>query len=200
MPPPDDQGLDLTAADLAVRWGHCYFEALEAVNGDGFRLLVDVEHDTLVETVMPLAGRIDVQPYIAKFHRYLVQPPLFEEVHEVLGRLSVPVCIVSNADECELRAALAWHDLRFDHVVSSEWTRSYKPEPRIFEAALELTGWSAERVLHVGDSLHSDVAGAHRAGLRAAWVRRTDRISDIGTEKPDFVWLDLRPMISLKTK
>ena len=49
-------------------------------------------------------------------------------------------------------------------------------------------------IIHVGDSLHSDVAGAHKVGIRAAWVSRADRIGDIGTEKPDFTWPDLRPL------
>ena len=82
-------------------------------------------------------------------------------------------------------------------MVSSESARSYKPEPRIFEAALALTGWSADRVVHVGDSLHSDIGGAHAAGLKAAWVNRTCRISDIGTGQPDFTWNDLRPLVTL---
>ena len=195
----DDHGLELSAADLACQWGHVYFAAVETVNSDGFRLLGEIERHTLVKTVMPLVGRIDPEPYVATLNQYLAQPPLFDEVREVFDGRTVPVCLVSNADERELRAAMAYHDLRFDFVVSSELARGYKPGPRIFEVALERTGWSADRVLHVGDSLYSDVGGAHRAGLGAAWVCRQNRISDIGTDRPDVVWSDLRPIISLKT-
>ena len=195
----DDHRIKMSAAELARQWGHSYFAAIEAVNGDGFRLLADIERDTLIETVRPLTGRIDPEPHIARLNQYLAQPPLFAEVREVFDGLALPVCLVSNADERELRAALAYHDLRFHCVVSSELARSYKPWPRIFKVALERTGWSADRVVHVGDSLHSDVGGAHRAGLRAAWVCRENRITDIGTDQPDFTWSDLRPMISLKT-
>jgi len=194
----DDHHLDVDAADLAVRWGHRYFDEIEAVNGDRFRLLAEIEGDTLIETVRALAGTIDPAPYIARLNRYLAQPPLFDEVHEVLGALTLPVCIVSNADERELQAAVAYHGLAFHSVVTSESARSYKPGPGIFEAALQLTGWPADRVLHIGDSLHSDVGGAHQAGIRAAWVNRGGRISDIGTETPDYHWTDLRPVISLQ--
>jgi 2-haloacid dehalogenase/putative hydrolase of the HAD superfamily len=194
----DDHGLSVNAAELAAQWGDYYFDALRAADGNGFRLLVEIERDTLVETLMPYAGRIDVTPYIEQLNDYLAQPPLFEEVREVLDALTIPVCIVSNADERELRAAITHHQLAMDYVVTSESARSYKPEPGIFAFALELTGWSAGKVLHVGDSLHSDVGGAHRAGIRAAWINRSDRIKDIGTEQPDIIWTDLKPLLELQ--
>jgi len=194
----DDYGVDAQASHLAVQWGHRYFAAIEAIDGGGFRSLREIEHDTLIETVAPLAGRIDAKPYIDDLNQYLLQPTLYDEVREVLEQLALPVCIVSNADECELQGALAHHGLQFDHVVSSELARSYKPDHRIFETALELTGWPPERVIHVGDSLHSDVGGARRVGISAAWVSRAERISDIGTEKPDFTWPDLRPLLTLQ--
>ena len=194
----DDHGLDLAASDLAVQWGHCYFAAIEAVDGQGFRLLRQIEHDTLVETVLPLVGRIDARPYVEQLNAYLLRPTLFEEVPGILERLALPVCIVSNADDRELQGALKHHRLQFNYVVSSESARSYKPDRRIFETALELTGWSPDHVVHVGDSLHSDVEGAHRAGIRAAWVCRAQRIGDIGTARPDFTWSDLRPLLRLQ--
>ena len=194
----EDHGLDLDAAEFAIKWGEVYFAAIEGVNGTGFRPLLEIERDTLIDTFMPFAGRIDPDPYIVELNKYLSQPDLFDEVQEVLASVSLPVCIVSNADERELRAALEYHNLPIEYVVSSEKARSYKPEPEIFGAALQLTGWDRKNVLHIGDSLHSDIWGAHKAGLKAAWVCRGDRISDIGTEMPDFSWSDLRPMISLQ--
>lgn len=193
----DDYRLEaVTADELATRWGHRYFEAIETTNGHNFRLLRDIEHETLIETVLAAGRSMDDRKYIRMLCDYASAPALFEEVHEVLAALTVPVCIVSNADETELRAALQYHQLPINYVVTSESARSYKPEPAIFRAALELTGWSPERVIHVGDSLHSDVGGARRAGLRTAWVNRAERMSDIGTDTPDFIWHDLRPMLT----
>ncbi|HSW45055.1 MAG TPA: HAD family hydrolase [Phycisphaerae bacterium] len=194
----DDHNLTADAGDLAGWWGDCYFAAIESVNGHAFRLLREIEHETLIETALRmLSTEIDATPYIEQLNAYLACPQLFEEVHEVLSCLRLPVCIVSNADEHEIRQAIAHHGLKVDYVVTSESARSYKPEPGIFRSALELTGWSPDRVLHVGDSLHSDVGGAHKAGLRAAWVRRAVRIKDIGDEEPEYTWGDLRPLLSL---
>lgn len=41
-----------------------------------------------------------------------------------------------------------------------------KPDPRIFEHTVAATGVPAERILHVGDSVHYDVVGARAAGCR----------------------------------
>lgn len=188
---------DMTAEKLADLWGHTYFAGIAALNGNGFRLLTEIEHDTLIETVAPLVGLIDAMPYIERLNGFLARPTLFEEVRDVLEQLDLPVCIVSNADDHQLRPALAYHGLRVDHVVTSENARSYKPESGIFEYALELTGWSPERVIHVGDSLHSDVGGAQRLGMATAWIHRAERISDIGQALPDHTWTDLRPLVAL---
>lgn len=193
----DDHGLSLPAGELASRWGDQYFAAIESKHANGFQLLVEIERTTLETTLAPLIGRVDVTRYIDAFNAYLSRPDLFDEIHEVMGRLPVPVCIVSNADERELRAAIAHHGLRPAHVVTSESARSYKPAAGIFQHALAATGWDPTRVIHVGDSLHSDVAGAGPLGITTAWVCRADRIKDIGEARPDHTWSDLRPLLEL---
>ncbi|HQE29567.1 MAG TPA: HAD hydrolase-like protein, partial [Phycisphaerae bacterium] len=136
----DDYGLTVDAPTLAVQWGQRYFAAVEAVNCENFQCLKQIERDTLIDALLPLTGRICVEKYIARFNEYLARPTIFEEVQEVLDALEVPVCVVSNADDHELRSAMAHHGLDIEFVVSSETARSYKPEPGIFKTALELLG------------------------------------------------------------
>ncbi|HET9267545.1 MAG TPA: HAD-IA family hydrolase, partial [Vicinamibacterales bacterium] len=50
---------------------------------------------------------------------------------------------------------------------SHEWGVE-KPDPRLFQHALDVAGASADRTIHVGDLYHVDVVGARRAGLRDA--------------------------------
>jgi HAD superfamily hydrolase (TIGR01549 family) len=50
-----------------------------------------------------------------------------------------------------------------------------KPAPEIFQAALELEGVSEEKVLHVGDSLASDIAGAVASNIDSCWINPTGR-------------------------
>ncbi|WP_135853914.1 HAD family hydrolase [Halorussus salinus] len=59
---------------------------------------------------------------------------------------------------------------RFETVVFAGHDAAAKPDPEPFEVALSELGIEPDRAVHVGDSLSSDVAGAHAAGLRSVWV------------------------------
>lgn len=56
----------------------------------------------------------------------------------------------------------------FDHVLDSHEWGVEKPDPRLFQLALEQASAEATRTVHVGDLYHVDVMGARRAGLRDA--------------------------------
>jgi 2-haloacid dehalogenase len=99
--------------------------------------------------------------------------PLFDDAMGFLSCVQIPVCIVSGIDRADLEAAIDHHRLTFARVVTGEDVRSYKPRPGPFERALELLGVPRDRVLHAGDSLACDVAGANRAGIPVAWVNRS---------------------------
>lgn len=191
-------GLSETATELAWQWGQKYFQAIERHNGPEFKTLSAIEAETLIETIFPLTASRDVGSFIQVLDDYLVQPSIYDEVRAVLDQWHLPVCVVSNADEEALLAAIEHLGLKFEYVVSSEQAQSYKPHSGIFEHALELTGWSPQRVLHIGDSLHSDVGGARQSGILSAWVKRGDRISDIGDAHPDMIWPDLNPLLKFQ--
>ncbi len=95
-------------------------------------------------------------------------------------RLGLRTICVSNWDcalpEVLARIGLAGH---FDAVLDSATVGAGKPDPRIFEVALERAGCTAAEALHVGDS-DEDVEGARAAGIE---VLRIDREGggDIGS-------------------
>ncbi len=73
-----------------------------------------------------------------------------------------------------------------------------KPHPHMFQAALDLLGVPAERVLMVGDRLNTDIVGAARMGLRTALV--LSGISDdeelrASSVQPDSVFDDLPALV-----
>lgn len=59
-----------------------------------------------------------------------------------------------------------------DAVVSSAVAGAAKPDPRLFEAALEAAGCGAGEAIHVGDSIDHDLAGATAAGIAALLIVR----------------------------
>lgn len=182
----DDLKLTVTAAVLAVAWGERFFETVGACRVRGFRSLYTCECDSLVTTCAPMCGRIDPRPYVDELVRYMAAPTLHADAKDVLMRLDLPVCCVSNADTDPLHAAITHHDLPFAAVVCSENVLSYKPEPMIFERALDAMSLKAGEVLHVGDSLHSDVTGGRRAGIDTAWIERRRRIHDVGSARATY--------------
>jgi putative hydrolase of the HAD superfamily len=68
-----------------------------------------------------------------------------------------------------------------------------KPHPAIFEHALELLEVRPDEVVHVGDDVAADVAGARRAGIEAVLIDRKGRaLSNLG----DPATLDGAPVIA----
>lgn len=67
----------------------------------------------------------------------------------------------------------------FDALVISEAAGVAKPDPRIFEMALDAAEASAGQAVMLGDSWPNDVLGAVGAGISAAWLDRR------GTGVPD---------------
>lgn len=180
-----DTGLSLTARELSVIWGERFFQALDRHTRDGFATLFAIEAATLHETLAEMAIALDPQPYVRDLSRYWQDPPLQADALEFLASCPYPLCIVSNADRADAEQTLRRHDIRPAALVTSEDARSYKPDAQIFADALRLTGWRRDQVMHVGDSLHSDVGGARGARLRSAWINRQHRIHDVGTACPD---------------
>ena len=103
---------------------------------------------------------------------------LYAEVPEALERLAnrYPLIALTNGNADIGRAGVGEY---FDQVVTPAIAGMAKPDPRIFHAACSALGASPSTVMHAGDHPDSDVRGAARAGLRAAWINRP-RIAWVG--------------------
>lgn len=102
--------------------------------------------------------------------------PPFPETREVLERLKAEgykLGIISN---------WSWHlpelcenlDLAryFDVIVTSARVGCPKPQPRIFEIALEQIGANPQEAVHIGDTFAADVKGAWGVKMGALWLDR----------------------------
>ncbi len=73
----------------------------------------------------------------------------------------------------------------FDAIVLSCDTGYLKTDPEMFEIALDKLGLEADEVVHVGDSMETDVKGAEKAGIEPIlidrWSNRSykNRIEDL---------------------
>jgi putative hydrolase of the HAD superfamily len=81
------------------------------------------------------------------------------------------IAIVTNNLFDEQRDKLEYCGLAafVDALVASEDVGVSKPDPKIFEIALERLRADKADAVMVGDSWQADIAGAHAAGIRAVW-------------------------------
>ena len=110
--------------------------------------------------------------------------------------------IVSNIDIDQLAHLLDISQLEpyFDSILSSEETRSCKPDPEIFHRALARADCEPEEVLFVGDTPLQDIAGANQVGMKSVliWTKEDQGPSESGPV-PDFVIREIPDLLDLIT-
>ena len=115
--------------------------------------------------------------------------PGADELLMRLEGLGIPFGIVTNAPAVQ-RAKLEHLGLshRTTCIFISDEFGCEKPDTSIFLAAATTLGVLPEQILFVGDSAEADILGAKRAGMRAAWVRRSQTWPSGGLiPLPDYV-------------
>ena len=108
------------------------------------------------------------------------------------------VAIASNFDDtATVRALLEVHRLfpLVDSLVVSESVGVRKPNPLPIRVALDELGLAPGEAILVGDTFVEDVAGAHAAGVDAAWIDTRAVGPPAGAPPPRFT---LRSLIDLE--
>jgi len=95
------------------------------------------------------------------------------------GRAATAIVTNNIAKEQRRKIAACGFEPLVDAVVISEEVGITKPDPRIFEIALERLGCAAGEAVMVGNAWDTDVLGARAAGVRPIWFNRT------GAPSPD---------------
>lgn len=115
-----------------------------------------------------------IEQAYAVFYATRNEVELYDEVATVLPMLAAryPLLALTNGNADIQRIGVHRH---FLGAVFAREVGCGKPDPRIFAHACERLGLAAEQILHVGDDPELDVLGAHRAGLRSAWLNRDRR-------------------------
>ena len=102
------------------------------------------------------------------------QPQLFPGALATVRALDrkYPLALITNGIASVQRRRFAASPINryFKAVVISEEVGIAKPDPRIFAPALQEIGVEAGDVLFVGDSVTSDMAAAHNAGMDFCWL------------------------------
>jgi 2-haloacid dehalogenase len=112
------------------------------------------------------------------------------------------LAIISNVDDDLFRFTARNLEVPFDHVITAEQARSYKPSTNNFKLAMERIGLPPSKILHVAQSLYHDVVPAKSLGLATVWVNRRAGKPGAGATKaaeatPDLEVQDLANLVSL---
>jgi len=171
-------GVRVTIEEVGSFWSQSFFNWCDRAHGDGFLTQREISIGSLAETVAHFNAAISAESLIVPQFAHWVAPPIFADTQSFLAgvqELGIPICIVSNVDRIDIEAAMAFHGLQFDHLITSDDVHAYKPRSEMFVAALERLGLRHDEVLHIGDSRSSDVGGAIAMGIPVAWVDRTGK-------------------------
>ena len=149
--------------------------------GDTFETQRALEEKSLEHTLAKFQSTANAKELSNLMFEHWIKPPIFEDSKEFFEKSLVPIYIVSNIDTDDINQAIEYHNLKPAGIFTSEDARAYKPRKELFELALNKTGFAPDEVIHIGDSISSDVKGASALGIHTLWLNR------FGKEVPDGV-------------
>ena len=85
----------------------------------------------------------------------------------------------------------------FDRQISAADVMAAKPDPAMFEKAMQYYAVSPEQTLHVGDHQVHDIDGAHRAGIAGVWINRAQARWEEADFSADYEIADLTDLLDL---
>ena len=114
----------------------------------------------------------DMDYMLEVWRKVWVCAPLFDDVKPFFNKCNLPIYVLSNDDTCFLEESMRIKDLSPAGIISAEMARACKPNKAIFEKALEVSGVEPGEVVHVGDSITSDVEPARAMGITPVYISR----------------------------
>src|SRR6202012_6216045 len=120
---------------------------------------------------------------------------LFPDAHEVLTYLKSKYVLhlISNGFKESTETKIAGSNIGgyFDQVIISENVGVNKPDPAIFQHALDVSGAKKEESLMIGDSIEADVRGAMNFGMDAIFFNA------LCVDKPDDIQVEIKGLKEL---
>lgn len=120
---------------------------------------------------LAMARRLGIE--LPKWHREDESP--YEDAEECLKTLSrkYKIGVIANQSPGTAGRLEEYHLLQYiDLVTASAEEGVSKPNPRIFQIALEKSGCMPARAVMIGDRVDNDIIPARAMGMYTIWLRR----------------------------
>lgn len=156
-------------------WGKIFQELYMNSFEKSFKTQKELEIKSLEMTLKKFESNVSANELSQKMFEHWRKPPIFKDAANFLKLCDIPYYIVSNIDTDDIIAAIHYHGLTPIKIFTSEDAKSYKPRTELFEIALKETHLKPQEIMHVGDSLSSDIKGAANLGINTIWMNRNHK-------------------------
>ena len=170
--------VDEEARLRALRWEHLYWansvdlrDDLLAHSGETEKFWIEYSRRRLIAlgASSKEAGEYAVKASMHMGEFYRPESIVPDDVRRALPQLKQAgyiLAVISNRDKPFLDV-IKEHGIAefFDFSLAGGEINAFKPEPGIFEHALQRVNLSPREAIYVGDNYYADVVGARRAGL-----------------------------------
>ena len=168
-------GLQADWPALADAWRRAYYASMAQVARGALAWdTIDVLHRRALDELLPrhglaAIGEVDRAQFNRVWHRLAPWPDTLAGMARL--RQGYVLASLSNGN-LSLLVAMAKHaGLPWDAVLSAELFGHFKPDLRVYEGAAKLLGLAPAQVMMVA-AHPSDLAAAHAAGLKTAYIPR----------------------------
>ena len=162
----------------AMRWEHLYWanspdlrDDLIAHSGESDKFWIEYSRRRLVSLGAEPSWALSYAPKVSIHmgREYRPESVIPDDVRRALVQLKeagYSMAVLSNRSQ-PFQETLDTHTIgeNFDFAVAGGEVNSYKPDPGLFEHALQRAKVSAGEAVYVGDNYFADVVGSRRAGL-----------------------------------
>jgi FMN hydrolase / 5-amino-6-(5-phospho-D-ribitylamino)uracil phosphatase len=159
--------------------------SLEAIRLEAFRRTIEIAGCTDHK----LAAQLNSIYLKHRFENIELYPDVLPMLDAIADQYALG--LVSNGNSYFERCGLQG---RFAFVILAQNVGVEKPDSAIFQYACREAGCTPEQLMHIGDSLATDVEGARRAGAVSVWLNRDRKPNHTG------IWPDheIHSLIELK--
>lgn len=144
----------------------------EASYLDTFRTEDEIVDILLGECEKEFNLKEDTEELHKLFQQFWMYSPIYDDVKEFFEKCKLPIYVITNNGVQYVQEAMRVNELTPAGIICGDMVRAYKPHKELFEKALEVSGCSAKEVIHIGDSVSSDVKGALSAGIAPVYLDR----------------------------
>ncbi|MFK4581150.1 HAD hydrolase-like protein [Bradyrhizobium ottawaense] len=150
----------------------------------------------VAQSVAKTLGVMSAPDLEVSFARSMPSWPPFEETNSCLTWLArrYRLAIISNTDDLLLSQTIKHFAVQFDVLVTSEQTKSYKPNLAIFSRALDLIGEHPSRIIHIAEG-RCEATPVRKLGMQGIWVNRSPRSDDGSGAQTDAIVANLTELV-----